>query len=327
MIISFLSKNELTWGDKDMSAQAKIINMLLYDGSLEGVIRIEDSNWNAGELFSAPRESVSDLLKTGACNKYGVYLLLSADMVYVGQSSDLAKRLTQHMSGKDWWESAVIITTKDDSLNRSDIDFLENVLIEKAFALKKLDSDNKKSGNPPKVDVFRKVFLGQYLDEALFLMQLIGIKVFADPKATKKKRAKQAVKKPSIEISIPPVHTDEATETANQVFVPELPSAELRVGAFVYTAMRNLEKANYVFSAEEIDAMCSTEWAEKHFHTIRPFMKEYTAGTTDNKGTDGYVRFKSDPYTFGDATVLITKEWHERQRGYFIDWYLSLKAK
>ena len=97
-----------------MGAQAKIINMLLYDGTLGGVIRIEDSNWNAGELFSAPRGSVSDLLKTGACSKYGVYLLLSQDMVYVGQSSDLAKRLTQHISGKDWWDSAIILTTKDD---------------------------------------------------------------------------------------------------------------------------------------------------------------------------------------------------------------------
>lgn len=84
-----------------MGAQAKIINMLLYDGELNGVIRIEDSNWNAGELFSAPRDSVSDLLKTGACNKYVVYLLLSADMVYVGQSSDLAKRLIQHISCGD----------------------------------------------------------------------------------------------------------------------------------------------------------------------------------------------------------------------------------
>ena len=79
-----------------MGAQAKIINLLLYDGTLSGVIRVENSSWNAGELFSSPRGSVSDLLKTGACNKYGVYLLLSADMVYVGQSSDLAKRLSQH---------------------------------------------------------------------------------------------------------------------------------------------------------------------------------------------------------------------------------------
>lgn len=310
-----------------MSAQAKIINMLLYDGSLEGVIRIEDSNWNAGELFSAPRESVADLLKTGACNKYGVYLLISTDMVYVGQSSDLAKRLTKHMSGKDWWESAVIITTKDDSLNRSDIDFLENVLIEKAFALKKLDSDNKKSGNPPKVDVFRKVFLGQYLEEALFLMQLIGIKVFADSKATKKKKAKHAAKKPPIEITIPSILGDASKGIVNQVNVPELPSTELKVGAFVYAAMHNLEEAGFIFSDEEIDAMCSTEWAEEHFHTSRPFMKRYTAGTTDNKGTDGYIRFKSDPYSFGDVTVLISKEWYERQRGYFIDWYLSLNTK
>lgn len=170
-----------------MNAQAKTINLLLYDGSLNGVISIEDSNWNAGELYSAPRESVSDLLQTDACNKYGVYLLLSQDMVYVGQSSDLAKRLTQHIVGKDWWESAVILTTKDDSLNHTDIDFLENVLIEKAFSVQRLDCDNKKKGNPPKVDKFRKVYLSQYLDEALFLMQLIGITVFSDNKGSSKK--------------------------------------------------------------------------------------------------------------------------------------------
>ena len=46
-----------------MGAQAKIINMLLYDGTLNGVLRIEDSSWNAGELFSAPRASMSELLK------------------------------------------------------------------------------------------------------------------------------------------------------------------------------------------------------------------------------------------------------------------------
>lgn len=35
--------------------------------------------------------------------------------------------------GKDWWESVVILTTTDDSLTRTDIDYLESVLIEKAF--------------------------------------------------------------------------------------------------------------------------------------------------------------------------------------------------
>lgn len=186
-----------------MIAQAKTINLLLYDGNLSGVISIEDSSWNAGELYSAPRASVNDLLETDACKKYGVYLLLSSDMVYVGQSFDLAKRITQHTVGKDWWESVVILTTKDDSLNHADIDFLEAVLIDKAFSINKLDCDNKKKGNPPKVDKFRKVYLGQYLDEALFLMQLIGITVFSDGVA--KTKGKKASALP--QISTIDVHT------------------------------------------------------------------------------------------------------------------------
>ena len=168
------------------NAKAKTINLLLYEGDLGGVISIEDSNWNAGELYSAPRESVNDLLSTDACNKFGVYLLLSHDMVYVGQSSDLAKRITQHTVGKDWWTSVVILTTKYDSLNHSDIDFLEYNLIELAQSINKLDCDNKKKGNVPKVDKFRKVVLQQYMDEALFLMQLIGINVFSDKKSSPK---------------------------------------------------------------------------------------------------------------------------------------------
>jgi len=158
---------------------AKTINLLLEDGTLNGVISIEDSSWNAGELYSAPRASITELLNSDACKTYGVYLLLSSKTVYVGQSSDLSKRIIQHTIGKDWWESAVILTTKDDSLNHSDIDYLEHVLIEKALSSDWLDCDNKNRGNPPKVDKFRKVWLDQYLGEALFLMQLIGINVFA----------------------------------------------------------------------------------------------------------------------------------------------------
>ena len=162
------------------SAKAKTINLLLYDGDLSGVISIEDSSWNSGELYSAPRDSVDELLKTDACSKYGVYLLLSKDMVYVGQASDLSKRINQHKVGKDWWERVLILTTKGDDLNHSDIDYLEAALIEKAFKVGRLDLDNKNRGNPQKVSKFREVFLDQYLDEALFLMQLIGITVFLE---------------------------------------------------------------------------------------------------------------------------------------------------
>lgn len=70
------------------------------------------------------------------------------------------------------------MTTKDDSFNASDIDYLESRLINIAEKAGKLDRDNKKKGNPQKVDEFRQAELEQYLEEALFLLELIGIRVF-----------------------------------------------------------------------------------------------------------------------------------------------------
>ena len=159
-------------------ARAKSINLLLYDGTLQGVIGIEDSSWR-GELYSAPRESMDALLGSGACDKYGVYLLLAHNRVYVGQSSDLAKRLSQHVTGKDWWENVVVLTTKDDSLDHTDIDWLESALIERAKSVVNFECDNQRRGNPVKVDRFKETFLIPYLDEALFLMELIGITMFS----------------------------------------------------------------------------------------------------------------------------------------------------
>lgn len=170
------------------NSKAKTIKLLLEDGNLKGLISIADSSWNSGELYSAPRASVDKLIESEACSKYGVYLLISEDMVYVGQAKDLSKRIKQHIIGKDWWDRVVVLTTSDDSLNRSDIDYLESVLIDKAQKNNKLDCDNKNKGNDPKVSKFRKVELEQYLEEALFLIELIGISVFEEGSTNKKNK-------------------------------------------------------------------------------------------------------------------------------------------
>jgi len=161
-----------------MKAKAKTIKLLLSDGTMDGVIYIEDSLWNGGKLYSSPREMVNDLLMMEDCENYGIYLLVSSSKVYVGQSTSLKQRINQHIIGKDWWEKVILITTNGDLLNKSDIDFLESVLIAKANDCGTLDIDNKNKGNPAKVEMFRRVELIQFLDEALSLLELIGINVF-----------------------------------------------------------------------------------------------------------------------------------------------------
>ena len=167
--------------------------------------------------------------------------------------------------------------------------------------------------------------MGQYLEEALFLMQLIGIRVFAEEKkGAKRKREKAAAPKPALNIisntneqtiSIPSTNPQPA-----ELKTLCLPDPTLKIGAYVYAAMRSLEETGYSFTDDQIDKMCSSDWSKTVFHTRHPFMKRYIPGG-DLKGADGRVRFKKEPYSFGGQQVLITKEWFESQRQFFIDWF------
>lgn len=162
-----------------MSSRLKVMKLLLQEGTLEGLLTVEDSSWNGGTLLACPRDKIENLLKQEESNWYGVYLLLANNKVYVGQSTQLVQRIRQHILGKDWWERAIILTVKDNSFTKTDIDYLESVLIEKAKNCGTFDSDNVKRGNPQKVDKFRKAELDEYIDEGLFILQLIGVNVFS----------------------------------------------------------------------------------------------------------------------------------------------------
>lgn len=255
--------------------------------------------------------------------------MLSNERVYVGQAQDLERRIRQHLAGKDWWERVVLLTTQDDSFTRTDIDYLESVLIGKAEKAQSLDSDKNK-GNNPKVDKFRKVTLDQYLEEALFLMELIGVTVFSDSK----KKASSRRRKPTITITTPEEECPLSEPSVDSVSICEnpnvsvqklsLPSGDLKIGEYVYTALRNLGDSGFTFSDEQIDEMCTSEWTKHIFHTKYPFMKKYIPGTTDCKDSNGDPRFIAKPFTFGNKQVLISKEWHEQQRVFFNEWYTSL---
>lgn len=168
----------------------KVIDVVLEDGTLDGVVRITNKTGNDVIILSAPRKSADDLLNIPESNNVGVYLLLSEKKVYVGQSTDLKTRIKNHLSNKDWWNQVVLLTTVGDRFNHSNIDYLESVLIEKAQANHALDSENKKSGNKYNIDRGEQIVLDNYLNDALFLLEFIGVNVFLENNA---KRSTQRI--------------------------------------------------------------------------------------------------------------------------------------
>ncbi len=160
-----------------MAGELKVLKILLEEGSLSGIAKVRMANWS-GELLSSPREKSEELLEEEDIHRYGVYLLLSDEKAYVGQSRDLARRLGEHLLGKDWWDRAIVLTRiEGEAFDRSDIDYLESVLIEKAEEAGTLDIDNHNRGNPRKVDEFKKAELDSFLGNALFIMSLLGVSV------------------------------------------------------------------------------------------------------------------------------------------------------
>lgn len=305
-----------------MITKTKTIKMLLYDGTLNGVTNISDSAWESGKMYSAPRDSISKLVSRADCKKYGVYLLLSEQQVYVGQAIDLERRTKQHLTDKAWWTQVVLMTTKDDSFTASDIDYLESRLINLASKAGTSDSDNKKKGNPQKVDEFRQAELEQYLEEALFLLELIGVKVF------KKSSRKKSVQ-PAQSISLKPEDTEQSTSNYEQI-KPALPDAEMGPCAFARTALVQLLASGYEFTDEQINTFSSIEGSKQYTTRNLPMfwlLKEgETRATCDKSIRDRYWK---DEYRSGKYRFLMYSQWYSSpQKGatkeHFKKWYDSL---
>lgn len=305
-----------------MAAKTKTIKMLLYDGTLNGVMNISDSAWESGKMYSAPRESISDLISRADCKKYGVYLLLSEQQVYVGQASDLERRTRQHLADKDWWNQVILMTTKDDSFNASDIDYLESRLIDLAGKAGKSDSDNKKRGNPQKVDEFRQAELEQYLEEALFLLELIGVRVF-------KKDTKKPRKSVSRTVAITPLVLPEDNAISKQS-KPPLPSESLGPCAFAKVALNALLDSGYTFSEEQVQQFGSVEGSRPYTTRNLPLfwlLRDGETRSTCEKNVK--ARYWKDEFISGQHRFLMYSQWYEdSKRGAtkenFKKWYSLL---
>ena len=182
-----------------MPAKAKKVTLFLGNGSLDGLVNISESDgWDlGGELFSCPRSNINELLNEDIINnRIGVYLLLSSRRVYVGQAIDLKVRTRQHLLDKDWWERIILLTSDRNGLNESYITYLESQLIQKAKECGTSDVDNKTKGNKNTLSRFDTQLLDQYLSEAYFVLELIGINVF---KKGEKKNNTQSVLPPIVD--------------------------------------------------------------------------------------------------------------------------------
>ncbi|WP_158701754.1 GIY-YIG nuclease family protein [Lentibacillus sp. Marseille-P4043] len=116
------------------SVLGKTIKIFLIDGEPTGRMSAELSNWT-GKAFKIPRNKIRDSKDRPELNGTGVYLLFGKDdeqyeteTAYIGEAEDVLKRLNQHLKEKDFWNEVIVLTNKDDNLNKAHIKYLEHHL-------------------------------------------------------------------------------------------------------------------------------------------------------------------------------------------------------
>ena len=75
----------------------KGISLFFKDGDYDGLMKVSGTNWR-GLVFVVPRTNIGKMLNLDELKRFGVYLLLSDTQVYVGEASDLHKRIKQQIS-------------------------------------------------------------------------------------------------------------------------------------------------------------------------------------------------------------------------------------
>lgn len=165
----------------------KTIQIFLPGGDPRG-IRIAEITTRIVQVIEVPRSLLSDFLAMPESTQVAVYMLFGEGdeggdpKVYIGQTGDLKARLTTHNKDKDFWERALILISRTNSLTQTHTLFLEWFSIKAASSSGRYILENGNSGARPHTPAPLEADCHEIFDTARTLYATLGYPVF-DPVA------------------------------------------------------------------------------------------------------------------------------------------------
>jgi hypothetical protein len=173
----------------------KSVRLFLADGTPGGLLTAEIMNWT-GHVVAAPRSELAELLKRPEASRTGIYILIGDDpaalggsLTYIGEGDDVGKRLYQHarheeQGGKDFWERAVVLTSKDANLTKAHARYLESRFIALAQQASRTKLTNGTAPTPimlPEADVSDMEY---FIAQAKIVLPVLGVNIFRSASTT-----------------------------------------------------------------------------------------------------------------------------------------------
>jgi hypothetical protein len=135
-----------------MSAIPKTIQIFLPGGDPQG-IRIAEITTRIVQIIEVPRSLLNAFLAMPESEQVALYFLFgqsedgSEQRVYIGQTGDLRLRLASHNKKKDFWERAIILISRTNSLTQTHALFLEWHCLQEAKVADRYIAENGNAGS------------------------------------------------------------------------------------------------------------------------------------------------------------------------------------
>jgi len=166
-----------------MSSLPKTIQIFLPSGDPQG-IRVAEITTRIVQVLEVPRVLLPNFLKMPESEQVAVYFLTGESedgeekRVYIGQTGDLRARLVKHNKEKEFWERALVLISRTNSLTQTHALFLEWHCLQSIRSAGRFIDENGNGGSRPHTPAPMEADCHEIFDTGRALLATLGYPLF-----------------------------------------------------------------------------------------------------------------------------------------------------
>lgn len=163
--------------------RGKVITTHLITGDPNGIRTVFISN-KICEMVVFPKNEIDNVCNlVSESSRPALYILLGEDangnsQAYIGETTNGLQRLNNHKVHKLFWNKCLLFVAKDNSINKADVQYLENRAISIANECSRYILTNEQSGKKSSLSKYQEDIMEEFFDDVKLLASFIGCKIF-----------------------------------------------------------------------------------------------------------------------------------------------------
>lgn len=161
----------------------KTVTTYLLDSDPKGTRYVFISN-KICQMYVIPRYQIQSVSNRAVLQTPSLYILLGEDdelrqKAYIGQTENFSKRVKDHDSKKVFWDKALVFVSRDATMTKADVQYLEHKAIGVASNSNTFILDeNRQVPKEPNLPEHRKDDMNEFFEDIEFLVSFIGCCIF-----------------------------------------------------------------------------------------------------------------------------------------------------